>query len=112
MCKRVLEDKVFLGVAVLLLGISLRLHPWEIPQSSPASLWKTQSFCLLLLRGTHSSPGCGTWNADNLFNILMKGMTLMRRTKVMRRLQMRMFYLVTLQVSVKLCITRKGVTKV
>ena len=51
--KRVRKDGVFLGLAGLLLRISLRLRPWEIPRSSPASPWKTQSFPPLLLRLTH-----------------------------------------------------------
>ena len=31
------KDRVFLGLAGLLLGISVGLYPQEIPQSSPAS---------------------------------------------------------------------------
>ena len=47
----------------LLLGISVRLRPREIPQSSPASLQPAQSFPPLLLRLTqpfrikHALPG-------------------------------------------------------
>ena len=48
--KRVRKDGVFLGLAGLLLGISLRLCPWEIPRSSPAIPWKTPSFPPILLR--------------------------------------------------------------
>ena len=48
--KRVRKHSVFLGLAELLLGISLGLCPREIPQSSPASPWKTPSFPPLLLR--------------------------------------------------------------
>ena len=51
--KRVGKDRVFLGLAGLLLGISLGLRPREIPQSSPASPWKTPSLPPLLLRLTH-----------------------------------------------------------
>jgi len=47
-------DGVFLGLAGLLLGISLGLRPREIPRSSPASPRKTPSFPPLLLRLTHS----------------------------------------------------------
>ena len=36
-------DEVFLGLAGLLLGISLEIRPWEIPRSSPASPRKTPS---------------------------------------------------------------------
>ena len=42
-------DGVFLGLAGLLLGISLGLRPWEIPHSSPASPWKIMSIPPLLL---------------------------------------------------------------
>ena len=49
------KNEVFLGLAGLLLGISLRLCHREIPWSSPASAWKTLSFPPLLLRLTHSS---------------------------------------------------------
>ena len=42
-------DRVFLGLAGLLLGISLGLGPWEIPGRSPASPWKTLSIPPLLL---------------------------------------------------------------
>ena len=48
-------DGVFLGLAGLLLGISLGLCPQEIPRSSPASPWKTPSIHPLLLGLTHSS---------------------------------------------------------
>ena len=51
---RVGKDGVFLGLAGLLLGISLGLRPWEIPPSSPACPRKTPSFPPLLLRLTHS----------------------------------------------------------
>ena len=44
----------FLGLAGLLLGISLGLRPREIPRSSPASPWKTPSIPPLLLGLTHS----------------------------------------------------------
>ena len=54
--KRVGKDMVFLGLAGLILGISLGLSPWEIPRSSPASHWKTLSFPPLLLKLTHSQP--------------------------------------------------------
>ena len=50
--KRVWKDGVFLGLAGLLIGISLWLHAREIPWSSPASPWKTLSFPPLLLRLT------------------------------------------------------------
>ena len=50
--KRVRKDRVFLGLAGLLLGISLWLCPRKIPCSSPASHWKTPSFPPLLLRLT------------------------------------------------------------
>ena len=39
-------DGVFLGLAGLLLGISLELRPWEIPRCSPASPWKTPPLLL------------------------------------------------------------------
>ena len=52
--KRVGMDGVFLGLAGLLLGISLGLRPQEIPRRSPASPRKTPSFPPLLLRSTHS----------------------------------------------------------
>ena len=45
-------DGVFLGLAWLLLGISLGLCHQEIPRSSPASPWKTPSFPPLSLRLT------------------------------------------------------------
>ena len=51
---RVGKDRVFLELAGLLLGISLRLCPWEIPRSSPASPWKTPAFPPLLLKFTQS----------------------------------------------------------
>ena len=38
------------------LWISLGLHPWEIPWSSPAIPWKTLSIPLLLLGLTQSDP--------------------------------------------------------
>ena len=47
--KRVRMDGVFLGLAGLLFGISLRLHPWEIPQTSPDSPCKTPFIPPLLL---------------------------------------------------------------
>ena len=47
-------DGVFLGLAELLLGTSLRLRPRVIPQSSPASPRKTPSISLLLLGLTQS----------------------------------------------------------
>ena len=50
--KRVGKDRVFLGLAGLLLGISLGLRPQEIPRSSPASPRKTLPFLPLLLRLT------------------------------------------------------------
>ena len=42
-------DGVFLGLAGRLLDIPLGLRPQEIPQSSPASPWKTLSIPPLLL---------------------------------------------------------------
>ena len=51
--KRVGMDGVFLGLAGLLLGISLGLRPREIPQSSPVSPWKTPSIPPLLLGITY-----------------------------------------------------------
>ena len=48
--KRVGKDGVFLGLAELLLRISLRLRPREIPRSSTASPRKTPSFPPILLR--------------------------------------------------------------
>ena len=56
--KRVGKDGVFLGLAGLLLGISLGLRPQEIPRSSPTSPRKTPSFPPLLLRLTQSC-----WNS-------------------------------------------------
>ena len=50
--KSVGKDRVFLGLAGLLLGISLGLRPREIPRSSLASPRKTPSFRPLLLRLT------------------------------------------------------------
>ena len=50
--KRVRKDGAFLGLAGLLLGISLRLHPWKIFWSSPAIPRKTPSFPPLLIRLT------------------------------------------------------------
>ena len=47
--KRVGKDRVFLGLAWLLLRISLGLCPREISRSSHASPWKTPSFPPLLL---------------------------------------------------------------
>ena len=47
-------DGVVLGLAELLLRISLGLCPQEIPRSSPASPWKTSSSPPLLLGLTHS----------------------------------------------------------
>ena len=38
------KDGVFLGLAGLLLEVSLGLRPREIPPNSPASPWKTPSF--------------------------------------------------------------------
>ena len=55
MSKWVRKDGVFLGLAGLLLGISLGLCPQEIPRSRLASPWKTLSLPPLLLRLTHSS---------------------------------------------------------
>ena len=46
-------DRAFLGLAGLLLRISRGPRPQEIPQSSPASPRKTQSFPPLLLSLTH-----------------------------------------------------------
>ena len=73
---RVRKDRVFLGLAGLLLRISLRLCPREIPRSSSASPQTTPSFSPLLLRltqykadlyrvrvarsGTGSCPSCGS----------------------------------------------------
>ena len=51
--KRVGMDRVFLGLAGLLLGISPGLCPREIPRSSPASPQKTLSIPPLLLGLTH-----------------------------------------------------------
>ena len=50
--KRVGKDRVFLGLAGLLLRISFGLCPREIPRSRPASPRKTLSFPPLLLRLT------------------------------------------------------------
>ena len=50
-------DGIFLGLARLLLRISLGNRPQEIPQSSPASPRKTPSFPPLLLRLTQARPG-------------------------------------------------------
>ena len=47
-------DKAFLGLAELLLEISLGLHPREIPRSRPASPAKTLFIPSLLLGLTHS----------------------------------------------------------
>ena len=52
--ERVGMHGVFLGLAGLLLGISLRLCFRDIPRSSPASPWKTLSIPPLLLGLTHS----------------------------------------------------------
>ena len=49
--------RVFLGLAGLLLGISLRLLPQEIPRSSPDSPRKTLSISPLLLGLTQYYPG-------------------------------------------------------
>ena len=51
--KRVGMDGVLLGLAGLLLGISLGLRPWEIPWSSRASPRKTPFIPPLLLGLTH-----------------------------------------------------------
>ena len=48
------KDRIILGLAWLLLGISLGLRPREISQRSLASLWKTPSVPLLLMRLIHS----------------------------------------------------------
>ena len=53
--KRVGKDGVFLGLAVLLLGIFLGFCPREIPRCSPASPRITPSFPPLLLRLNKSS---------------------------------------------------------
>ena len=62
--KRVGKDRVFLGLAGLLLRISIGLRPREIPRSSPASPRKTPSFPPRLLRLTQYSIvqpwQCGT----------------------------------------------------
>ena len=42
-----------------------------------------------------------------VFNMLMIGMMMRRGKKLMRRMKMRVFYLLTPQVSVKLCITQE-----
>ena len=47
-----MKERVFLGLAGLLLGISLGLRPWKIRWSSPANPQKTLSFPPLLLRLT------------------------------------------------------------
>ena len=52
-------DKVFLGLAGVLLGISLGLRPWEIPWSSPTSPWKTPSIPPIVLGLTQSLPLLG-----------------------------------------------------
>ena len=49
-------DGVFLGLAGMLLGISLGLRPWEIPRSSPASPRKIPSIPPLLLGLTQPPP--------------------------------------------------------
>ena len=49
-------DKVFLGLAWLLLRISLGLRPWESPRSSPASPRKNPSIPPLLLGLTQFRP--------------------------------------------------------
>ena len=59
-------DGVFLGLAELLLGISLGLCPREIPQSSPASPWKTPSIPPLLLGLTQ--PLALPWSAKKYLN--------------------------------------------
>ena len=47
--KRVGKDRVFLGLAGLLLGISLGLRRWEIPQTALPALGKPRSFLLFYL---------------------------------------------------------------
>ena len=49
-------DGVFLGLAGLLIGISLGLRPREITQSSPAGPQKTPSIPPLLLGLTQYTP--------------------------------------------------------
>ena len=56
MSKSARRDVVFLKLGGLLLGISLRLCPWEIPRRSPVSPRKTPSFPPLLLKLTQSWP--------------------------------------------------------
>ena len=70
--KRVGKDRVFLGLAWLLLGISLGLRLWEIPRSSPASPWKTPSFPPLLLRLTQYKS-FNTMHYQCLNIIILKG---------------------------------------
>ena len=64
--KSVGKDRVFLGLAGLLLGISLVLFPREILWSSPASPRKTPHFPPLLLRLT---PTKGTYRYIYFFYI-------------------------------------------
>ena len=47
-------DGIFLGLAGLLLGISLGLRPWEIPRSNPAIPLKTPFIPPLIIVLTHS----------------------------------------------------------
>ena len=49
----------FLGLAGLLLGISLGLCPWEFPRISPASPQKTLSITPVVLGLTQSLPLIG-----------------------------------------------------
>ena len=51
--KRVVKDGVLLGLGGMLLVIFLRLRPWEIPRSSPASPQKTLSIPPLLISLCH-----------------------------------------------------------
>ena len=69
--KGVRKDRVFLGLAGLLLEISLGLRPREIPRSSPASQLPSPSFPPLLLRLTQNTPSSDGSVLENIPSALL-----------------------------------------
>ena len=72
-------DRVFHGLAGLLLGIFLGLRPREIPGNSPASPWKTPSLPPVLLGLTqYQNITMGL----NIFNLVLSKVNVFLQSEI------------------------------